>query len=112
MAVVALTLIIAFSNLILGKLIVGPEREKLWGIGRKIEIWGNMLLLAAALTALIVIMIRGTDSGNIKWLLLFAVIISFSFEALIQWRFLKGSKEYIVSLLLLLIGAAYVIICL
>ncbi|WP_322745738.1 DUF6773 family protein [Paenibacillus donghaensis] len=102
-------IIIAISYSILRHYMLGHDREGLWGTGKKIEIWGKVLLLLAALPiAFSIIYHEGRESQTIKWFWFFLITAVFGFQAVIEWKFLKGYKNYIVSLIMILIGTALI----
>ncbi|UNK16223.1 DUF4181 domain-containing protein [Paenibacillus sp. N3/727] len=92
---------------------------KLWFVkGEKIKIsetsgkrfysWGAWILI---LISLVVLFNLDFSNMNImRWFWLFTLIIAFSFNAFAEWKYIRESKEHIISLVSLMIGMAYILL--
>ncbi|WP_054027713.1 DUF4181 domain-containing protein [Bacillus sp. FJAT-28004] len=100
-----IAIFLVFTSLILRKWLVGAEKAELSDRGKKVRVWGSIIIALIAFT----IIILGDLEGNaLKWFLMLLIITNAGFQSFIDWKYLKGSKEYIVSLIVLLIGVALV----
>lgn len=48
-----------------------------------------------------------TDYNMIKWFWFIWLFITVGFDVFMEWRYLKGSKAYLVSSILLVVSVAY-----
>ncbi|MEN2767337.1 DUF4181 domain-containing protein [Ornithinibacillus xuwenensis] len=100
-----ISLIIAITYLILRKIFVGDESNsekdnKSVPEERKyIELWGSIILAVIAIPIVIFI-----DVKLFKCFLIIFMIAIFSFHSYIDWKYRKGSKLYIVSIITMVIG--------
>ncbi|HWO76455.1 MAG TPA: DUF4181 domain-containing protein [Bacillus sp. (in: firmicutes)] len=96
-------LIIALTYLALRIMIVGTKKVEISEDGKYIERWGRIIL--AALGVIIVIFI---NIEAIKWFFILFIIAIIGFQSFIDWKYRKGSKEYIASLITLIVGVLFV----
>lgn len=102
-----LALIVGIANLIVGKLIIRGERRKISETeGKYIQIWGLSIIAIIGLGSLFILDIF--DPHMMKWFWLGFLILAIGFQAFLDWKFLKDSKEYVVSLIILVIGLIYI----
>ncbi|KAB2331445.1 DUF4181 domain-containing protein [Bacillus mesophilum] len=69
--------------------------------GKKIDQWGRGILLVAYLSVLLFVLEIDLD---IKWYLICFFMISFVFEMVMEWVYLKETKQYIITLVFLVIS--------
>lgn len=104
-----LLLIIAFSGFFLRIWIVGPDKEKLSDDGNELNIKGKLILgLIGLITAIVIMIADGVQGMGMKWFWIVFIIISLGFQSFIDWKFLKHTKQHIVSLILLVEGVVLV----
>lgn len=103
-----LVIIICLANFIVGRLIVGKERRKIYETdGKYIHIAGLIMIGIVGIWILYDLL----DNAQVmKWFWLLFLTLTVGFQSLMEWKFLKGSKEYIVSLIVLLIGLIYILV--
>jgi hypothetical protein len=102
-----LVLLLAVLNPLLRKWIVGPGRQEMDETeGKNIDLWGRIILAIIGLF-LVFFVIDITDETTIKWFILIFLLITFGFDSMMEWKYLKNAKEFKVTLLLLLIGLIY-----
>lgn len=98
-----LVLIVSIANFIVGRLIVGEKRRKVSETdGKMVQILGLVIIVVIGLGSMFVIDIFNPQI--MKWFWLSFLTLNFGFHAFLEWKFLKETKEYIVSLIVLLIG--------
>jgi hypothetical protein len=86
---------------------VGPGRQEIDEIaGKNIDLWGRIIFVLLGLF-LVFFVIDISDETTIKWFCLTFLLITFGFQSIIEWKFLSNPREFIVTLLLLLIGLLY-----
>lgn len=104
-----LVLVVSLANLIVGRLIVGEKRRKVSETyGKVIQMWGLAVIVVVGLGSMFVLDIF--DPEIMKWFWLGFLILTVGFQAFLDWKFLKETKEYVVSLIVLLIGLIYIFI--
>ncbi|WP_375103361.1 DUF4181 domain-containing protein [Paenibacillus sp. RS8] len=109
MAIPFLVLILAFSGFFLRVWIVGPDKEKISDDGNELNIKGKLILGLIGLISAIVIMIAdGVQGIGMKWFWIVFIIIAVGFQSYIDWKFLKHTKQHIVSMILLVEGVVLV----
>ncbi|WP_176215085.1 DUF4181 domain-containing protein [Cytobacillus gottheilii] len=97
-------LILSFSHLPLRKIIFGNEEaEREYG-AIKAELIGKPLLFLV----LIIIFSLFIEDHMFKWFFIAFVIVTMGFQTFIDWKYLKGSKQYIVSLVIAVFGVGVV----
>lgn len=100
-----LALIVSIANIIVGKIIVGKKRRKISETeGKNIEIWGLILIGIIGLCCIYFVL----DIMKLFWLCF--LILIYGFHTFMEWKFLKDSKDYVVSLIVLIIGVIYILI--
>ena len=98
-------LIALFFVIFLLEKLLGIKREKISETpGKNMERWGRAIILAVFLAAYVFALINGTDIILKWWWPLFCIAL-FGFQALLEWKYLKKSKQYIATL----IGSAVII---
>lgn len=100
-----LCLILVFSHFILRLIIVGPEKKVLSEDGRLIDLWGKIILSALGI---IIIFLNYDEIETLKWFWLLLIIVAFGFQSFVDWKYQKDSKQYIVSLIVLVMGVGLV----
>ncbi|MEW9111226.1 MAG: DUF4181 domain-containing protein [Cytobacillus gottheilii] len=68
--------------------------------GKKIDQWGRGILLVVYLSVLLFVLEMDLD---IKWYFICFIMISFVFEMVMEWVYLKETKQYIITLVFLVI---------
>ena len=107
MGVFILLTILLILILLLEKII-----NKLFGIkvkgkmsetsGKNIDRWGRVFIFVIVIcTSPFVI---SKDANVMKWFWILYLILSFGFEAILEWKYLKNTKQYISSLIFLILG--------
>ncbi|MFC5734675.1 DUF4181 domain-containing protein [Cytobacillus gottheilii] len=69
--------------------------------GKKIDQWGRGILLVVHLSVLLFIL---QMELNIKWYLISFFITSFGFQMVLEWVYLKKTKQHILTLIYLVIS--------
>lgn len=96
-----IALIIAFSYLILRILFVASEKEALSEDGKYFDLWGKVILAALGITFVIFF---NVGYEVIKWFWIFFIVAVLGFQSYVDWKYLKESKRYVVSLSVLIFG--------
>lgn len=104
-----LVLIVSIANIIVGRLIVGKKRRKISDTdGKNMQFLGLLTIAIIGIWCVFVFDIIATNV--MKWFWLCFLIITVGFQLFLEWKFLKESKEYLVSLIVLMIGLIYILI--
>ena len=100
-------ILLAFSFLVLRIWLVGTEKKELPEEGKKVDIWGKIILgLIGVITFFV--FINGSEVNAMKWFWMLLIVAAMSFQSFIDWKYLKGSKQYIASIIVLVIGVTLV----
>lgn len=96
-------IIIAISIYLLEKIInklLGVEKIKISETaGKKADLWGRRVILVIILCSLTFVE-SGSDFA--KWYMGFYTVLLFGFEAILEWKYIKNSKQYFTTIILLL----------
>ncbi|MGZ9585849.1 DUF4181 domain-containing protein [Paenibacillus marinisediminis] len=104
-----ISIILALSDLILRKWIAGTKKVELPDEGKKVEKWGKIILATIGIITVIIFLdLDILDADAMKWFWMVVIITAFGFQSFIDWKYLKGSKLYIVSLINLILGVILV----
>jgi hypothetical protein len=101
-----LVFLLAVLAPLLRKWIVGTDRYISETDGRSVYFWGRVIL-AILFLVLFFFVIDTSDETILKWFFLIALTITTAFQSIIEWKYLKNSKEFVVTLLLWVIGLIY-----
>ena len=105
-----LVLVVSIANAILSKLILGNIRRKVSETeGKYIQRWGLVVIAIIGFSSIFFVF-DILDTNVMKWFWLFFLILTVGFHSFIEWKFLRESKEYMVSLIVLMIGVIYILI--
>lgn len=105
-----LLILLALIDLTIKKYFIVEELNKVSDtIGKNINRWVKGLLAVISICIFFFIL-DTTNINSLKWFLLIFFIIAMGQHAFIEWRYLKGSKEYVISLIKLAVGLIYILI--
>ncbi len=109
MIISIISILLAFSHFILRKWIVDKERAELPEEGKEVNIWGKLILALVGIVAYVIIIIAyGVEGMNMKWFWMIIVIMASGFEIFIDWKYIRASKQHVVSFIVLVLGVALV----
>ncbi|WP_202077607.1 DUF4181 domain-containing protein [Caldalkalibacillus salinus] len=95
----------------LKKLILGEKRKKISDTsGKYIDLWWRYIVGTIALLTGLIVIIHTTNYLMVKWFWLIFITLAFGFQLFMQWKFLKEPREYIITLILLLISLLIVVL--
>jgi hypothetical protein len=101
-----LVILLAVLAPLLRKWIVGTDRYIDETDGRRVDFWGRIILVIIFLVLLFFVM-DTSDETIVKWFFIIALTITTAFQSIIEWKYLKNSKEFVVTLILWVIGLIY-----
>ena len=86
--------------------LLGVEKKKISETpGKNVDRWGRCIILIFFLCTL-PFFIMG-DAPFIKWYWIVYVIILFGFQSILEWKYLKSSKQYITTLVFLILTITF-----
>ncbi|GEM_PF-5341123 len=98
-----LLLFLAIANIFLGKLLIKGERQRITDTElRTLYLWVYALIIIFYLVLLYVIDISNPKIHSLYFVLFLISILGF--DAFMEWKYLKESKEYLVTLIVLILG--------
>ncbi|MBB6451714.1 hypothetical protein HNQ94_000135 [Salirhabdus euzebyi] len=105
-----LAVFIAISYNLLRKLLIGEEKKNiLETTGKNIYRLGMGILgLVGILTVIFALDL--SDDNSMKWFWSIFITLTLGFQSFMDWKFQKNSKEYIVPLIILVLGIVYIFI--
>jgi hypothetical protein len=105
-----LVILLAVIELIIKKFIFVEESYKISDTdGKTINRWVKGLLGCLSLCILFFVL-DTTNIDAIKWFWFITFIVAMGQHAFMEWRYLKNSKEYMISLIKLAVGVIYIFI--
>lgn len=104
-----LVILLALIDLTIKKRFVVEELKISDTNGKNINRWVQGLLFVISLCIFFFIL-DTTNINSLKWFWLIVFIVAMGQHAFIEWRYLKGSKEYVISLIKLAVGLIYILI--
>ncbi|QKY70702.1 DUF4181 domain-containing protein [Lentibacillus sp. CBA3610] len=110
LALLGLALLLLIMNAKLSKWLLGEQRVKISETeGEKVHRWVIFVSIFISLIILTTIIDRDNDSA-LMWFLLCVLIVMCSIQALMEWKYLKGTKQYVIPLLLMAISVFGVLV--
>lgn len=110
MRVLGLILILLILGFLLEQIInklLGVKKKKVSETpGRKIDRWGRGILVVVFLCGFSFVI--EADRSVIKWFWISYLIILLGFQALLEWKYLKDSNQYVTTFIFLLLGVALI----
>lgn len=104
-----IVIVLTVAHLALKIWIVGKEKEEMPEAGKNVGLWGKSAFAVLAISIYFVLIMTGRTEGElIKWFLMLLIIMAVGFQSFLEWKYLKGSKQYIVSLIVLILGVILV----
>ncbi|ASK63904.1 hypothetical protein CFK37_17950 [Virgibacillus phasianinus] len=101
-----LVVFILVANFLLNKLFLGRKKKEISEtLGKNVHRWGMVIIGVISIYFLFSLDIF--NENVMKWFWLSFIIIAQSFQSFMEWKFLKGSKQYVVSLIVLMLGLIY-----
>jgi len=88
---------------------MSPDKEKLPEEGYELNIKGKLILGFGGFIAAIIIMLAdGVEGIGMKWFWIVIMILILGFDAFLHWKFLRHTKQHIVTLISLALGVGLV----
>lgn len=84
---------------------IGNDHEELSDEGKQVNRWAKIILVSIAVISIFfIIKLEIFDSHAMKWFWMIALLTAVGSQSFIEWKYLKGSKQYLISLIVLLLG--------
>ena len=91
-----------FLEKILNKLL-GIEKKKISETsGENVDRWGRGIILVIFLCTLPFVITK--DTNVMKWYWILYLILLLGFQSILEWKYLKDSKQYVTSLIFLMLS--------
>ena len=86
--------------------LLGVEKKKLSKTsGKKVDRWGRGIILILFLCTIpFYTFYVMEDTTFIKWYWILYLIVLLSFQSILEWKYLKNSKQYVTTLIMLIIS--------
>lgn len=104
-----LALFLVIIQFILRKKIINQEADRMSETsGKHVSRWGNIILVVMGVLFFIYLDLPDLNLKKLYWLGLLVVVLSFNF--LIEWKYIRESREHIVTLITLVFSLIYSIV--
>lgn len=98
-SVIILSILIFLLDKISNKLL-GVEKKKISETqGKKADFWGRGVILVIMLCTLPFTM---NDLNFVKWYFGLYAVLLLGFQAILEWKYIKNSKQYVTTIILLM----------
>ena len=89
--------------------LLGVEKKKVSETpGKKVDRWGRGIILILFLCTIPFYAFYAIeDTTFIKWYWILYLIVLLGFQSILEWKYLKNSKQYITTLILLMLGIIF-----
>ena len=86
--------------------LLGVKKKKISETsGKRVDRWGRVIILVICLSTLPFVVTM--DTSIIKWYWIFYFILLLGFQSFMEWKYLRKSKQYVTTLIFLLIGVTF-----
>ena len=83
--------------------LLGVEKKKISETnGKSFERWGRGIILVIFLCTLPFVITM--DSNVMKWYWILYFVLLLGFQSILEWKYLKNSKQYVTTLIFLFLG--------
>lgn len=87
---------------IINKLLGVEEKKISQTSGKNVDRWGRGIILVIFLCTLPFIITK--DTNVMKWYWILHLILLLGFQSILEWKYLKNSKQYVTTLILLMLS--------
>lgn len=107
-----LVFIVAFIILVFGlekilNKLLGVEKKKISETaGKNVDRWGRGIILVIFLFTLLFVILK--DTYVAMWYWIFYLLVLLGFQAFLEWKYLKNSKQFVTTLTMLLLGVTFI----
>jgi|AraplaMF_Col_mLB_1032019.scaffolds.fasta_scaffold05845_4 Domain of unknown function (DUF4181) len=100
-----IVIILSLTNWILKKWVTDMKNEELSDEGKKVNRWVKIILSTICVISVVFFLnLEILDSDAMKWFWMIVILAAVGSESFIEWKYLKGSKQYLISLIVLFLG--------
>ncbi|AXN41955.1 DUF4181 domain-containing protein [Peribacillus butanolivorans] len=83
--------------------LLGVENKKISATsGKKVDRWGRGIILVIFLCTLPFVITK--DTNVMKWYWILHLILLLGFQSILEWKYLKNSKQYVTTLIFLMLS--------
>jgi hypothetical protein len=102
---IILILLVIFVEKMIGKLLGVKEEDVSETSGKRIDEWGRIIIVVIFLFSYIFALTKEIDT-ILKWNWIFFITALMGLQTILEWKYLKESKQYILTLI-----SSTIIIC-
>ena len=73
--------------------------------GKNVDRWGKGIILVIFLCALPFVVAQDTNFIKLTWILY--IIVLLGFQSILEWKYLKNSKQYVTTLIFLVLSVTF-----
>ncbi|MGU3472320.1 DUF4181 domain-containing protein [Paenibacillus sp. D51F] len=105
--IIRIVLALSLTHWFLRAILFRIPKEELSSSGRRADGWGKAILVFLAFILIILLLLNDQDISK-KWLWMAFLFFGQGFQTFIDWKYQKPSKEYLISLIVLVLGEALI----
>nr|WP_255731589.1 DUF4181 domain-containing protein [Solibacillus sp. MA9] len=103
--IIVLTIFLFLLEKILNKLL-GVEKKKISeSSGKKVDKWGRVIILVIFLCTFPFFVVQETNVMIWYWMIYLTALLGF--QSILEWKYLKNSKQYVTTLIFLILGVIF-----
>ncbi len=100
--IIVLAILVFLLEKIINKLL-GVEKKKISETsGKKVDRWGRGIILVIFLCTLPFVITKDTNVMKWYWILYFILLLGF--QSILEWKYLKDSKQHVTTLIFLMLS--------
>lgn len=81
------------------------EKQELAESARIVDRWGKVIISCIGM----IMVLFMNQSGAIKWFWILFIMVAFSFQLFIDFRYRKDSKQFVATLIALMVGLLFIV---
>lgn len=101
---IILIILVFFLDEIINKLLHVEKKKISETTGKKLNRWGRGIILFIFLFTLPFV-IFGDSTNFIKWYWIIYLTVLMGFQAFLEWKYLKNSKQYVTTIIFMILTA-------
>ncbi|MDP1422112.1 DUF4181 domain-containing protein [Peribacillus simplex] len=102
--IIVLVIFVFLLEKIINKLLVVKKKKISETSGKNVDRWGRGIILVIFLCTIPFVITK--DTNVMKWYWILYLILLLGFQSILEWKYLKNSKQYITTLIFLMLSVS------
>jgi hypothetical protein len=102
--IIVLVILVFLLEKIINKLLAVKKKKISETSGKNVDRWGRGVILVIFLCTLPFVITKGTNV--MKWYWILYLLLLLGFQSILEWKYLKNSKQYITTLIFLMLSVS------